>query len=108
YEGETVMDVLVRLATEPPDLSGLPAELTDLVTACLERDPRNRPGTASIVARLTAITSLESPSLPASAVELIEAFRTAPTAGPAEVAGQGTGSGGGPGDESTLGSQPAV
>jgi serine/threonine protein kinase len=27
YRGETVMDVLVRLATEPPDLSGLPAEL---------------------------------------------------------------------------------
>ncbi len=36
-EGETVMDVLVRLATEPPDLSGLPDELTELVTACLER-----------------------------------------------------------------------
>ena len=30
YQGETVMDVLVRLATEPPDLSGLPAELTEL------------------------------------------------------------------------------
>ena len=29
YQGETVMDVLVRLATEPPDLAGLPAELTD-------------------------------------------------------------------------------
>src|SRR6202046_2271546 len=25
YQGETVMDVLVRLATEPPDLTGLPA-----------------------------------------------------------------------------------
>jgi len=108
YEGETVMDVLVRLATQPPDLRGLPAELTDLVTACLERDPRNRPGTASIVARLTAIASLASPSLPASAVELIEAFRTAPAASPAEIAGSGPGSGSGLGDDSTLGSQPAV
>ena len=25
YQGETVMDILVRLATEPPDLTGLPA-----------------------------------------------------------------------------------
>ncbi len=30
YQGETVMDLLVRLATEAPDLSGLPAELTEL------------------------------------------------------------------------------
>ena len=50
YQGETVMDVLVRLATGPPDLSGLPAELTDVVAACLERDPRNRP-IVSVTAR---------------------------------------------------------
>ena len=31
YRGETVMDILVRLATEPPDLSGMPEELADLV-----------------------------------------------------------------------------
>ncbi|MFZ0047256.1 MAG: serine/threonine-protein kinase, partial [Streptosporangiaceae bacterium] len=43
YQGETVMDVLVQLATGPPDLSGLPAELADIVNGCLERDPRNRP-----------------------------------------------------------------
>ena len=27
YQGETVMDILVRLATEPPDLDGLPDEM---------------------------------------------------------------------------------
>ncbi|MCW2930256.1 MAG: afsK 2, partial [Actinomycetia bacterium] len=43
YQGETVMDTLVRLATEPPDLTGMPEELTDLVAACLERVPRDRP-----------------------------------------------------------------
>src|ERR1700750_2578911 len=37
YQGETVMDVLVRLATEAPDIDGLPAELTGLITACLDR-----------------------------------------------------------------------
>ena len=52
YQGETVVDVLVRLATGPPDLTGLPPELAEIVEACLERDPRNRPTSASILARL--------------------------------------------------------
>jgi hypothetical protein len=52
YQGETVMDVLVRLATEPPDLTGLPGELTDLVTACLERSPRQRPTSATLLSQL--------------------------------------------------------
>ena len=32
YQGASVMDVLARLATEEPDLSGLPAELSELIT----------------------------------------------------------------------------
>jgi serine/threonine protein kinase len=52
YQGETVMDVLVRLATEPPDLTGLPAELADIITACLERSPRDRPTSAALLERL--------------------------------------------------------
>jgi serine/threonine protein kinase len=52
YQGETVMDVLVRLATEPPDLAGLPGELTDLVTGCLERSPRQRPTSAALLTEL--------------------------------------------------------
>jgi hypothetical protein len=52
YLGETVMDVLVRLATEPPDLAGLPGELTGLVTACLERSPRKRPTSATVLSQL--------------------------------------------------------
>jgi Protein kinase domain len=126
YDGDTVMDVLVRLATEPPDLAGLPPELTSIVSACLDRDPRNRPSTASIVARLTEMANLESPSLPASAFALIEEFRAAPALGapapgyggvPGQLAGTGAGavpgSGSGSGDDgtvppgdSTLGSQP--
>ena len=43
YTGASVMDVLARLATEPPDTSGLPAELADLIMACMERLPRARP-----------------------------------------------------------------
>ena len=52
YQGETVMDILVRLATEPPDLTGLPAELTGLIEACLERVPRDRPTDAAILGLL--------------------------------------------------------
>src|SRR6516165_590732 len=52
YQGETVMDVLVKLATEPPDLSGLPDDLADIVRACLQRDPRKRPNSAAVLAHL--------------------------------------------------------
>src|ERR1700757_2665293 len=52
YQGETVMDILVRLATEPPDLTGLPDELTDLVSGCLQRVPRDRPTDATILGKL--------------------------------------------------------
>src|SRR5258708_7090269 len=43
YQGDTAMDVLVRLATKEPDLSGPPGELAGIVVACLERDPPTRP-----------------------------------------------------------------
>jgi Protein kinase domain len=105
YQGETVMDVLVRLATGPPDLSGLPAELTDVVTSCLERDPRNRPTAASLLARLApdlaASGDLGAASLPPQALALIEEYHallpTSPSRTPtAEVAAT---------DDATIGSQ---
>ncbi len=79
YQGETVVDVLVRLATGPPDLTGLPPELAEIVGACLERDPRNRPTSASILARLapglSAHGELGSAPLPAAALALIDEYR---------------------------------
>ena len=48
YQGDTVMDVLVWLATEPPDIDGLPSELPGLVTACLDRSPRHWPTSAAL------------------------------------------------------------
>ncbi len=107
YQGETVMDVLVRLATEPPDLSGLPAGLTQIVAACLDRDPRNRLTSASILARLAPrlaapADSSDAAPLPPAAIRLIEDYRRAPWPPPAtapelEVPG-----------EQTFGSQPAA
>jgi hypothetical protein len=77
YQGETVMDVLVRLATEPPDLTGLPPDLADVVTACLDRDPRQRPSSALVLARLAPSVS-QAASLPGSALTLIEEYRQDP------------------------------
>ena len=87
YQGETVMDVLVRLATEPPDLSGLPAELTELITGCLERSPRDRPTSAALLARLGPLVSAAPhadglapgaphPFLAEPAMALINGFRS--------------------------------
>src|SRR5215469_3890507 len=110
YQGETVMDVLVQLATGPPDLSGLPAELTDVVAGCLERDPRGRPTSASLLARLAPELALgrhDGAPLPPGALSLIEEYRTlahasAPVALPAWVAEAPD-----PAD-ATIGSQPGL
>jgi serine/threonine protein kinase len=81
YQGETAMDILVRLATEPPDLAGLPAELTDLVAACLERVPRNRPTEAAILAELGSFALPTGPGhsyLPDSAMALVAEYMRHP------------------------------
>jgi hypothetical protein len=84
YQGETVMDILVRLATEPPDLTGLPAELTGLIEACLERVPRNRPTDGAILKRLGSFASGPADArpghsyLPGSAMALIAGYQHSP------------------------------
>ena len=81
YEGETVMDILVRLATEPPDLAGVPEELMDLVAPCLERVPRMRPTDATILGRLGPFASQAGPDhsyLPEAAMAVIAEYQQAP------------------------------
>ena len=84
YQGATVMDILVRLATEPPDLDGLPAELAGLVGACLERVPRDRPTTAAILAGLGSFAAdpagVGHAYLPDSAMAMIADYQRAPAA----------------------------
>ena len=82
YQGATVMDVLARLATEEPDLSGLPDELTELITACMARVPRQRPTSSAMLAQLGDFTEAqagpdeEHAYLPAAAMALIGQYRT--------------------------------
>jgi len=73
--------VLARLATEEPDLSGLPGELTELITACMARVPRQRPTSSSMLAQLGDFTEAqagpdeEHAYLPATAMALIGQYR---------------------------------
>jgi serine/threonine protein kinase len=131
YQGETVMDVLVRLATEPPDLSGLPAELTSIVTSCLERSPRQRPTSAALLDQLGPFVAAPAGPgsahayLPAPAMAMISGYQHGPrqvvraaSGGSGNGAhggiGEGTsddtdgGTGDGGGDEATFGSQTAL
>jgi serine/threonine protein kinase len=84
HAGDTVMDVLARLATEDPDLSGLPAELTPLITACLQRVPRMRPTSSAMLSRLGQFTeALAGPDeehsyLPEPAMALIGEYQRNP------------------------------
>jgi hypothetical protein len=96
YAGESVTDVLVRLATEAPDLTGLPEEVADLMLDCLERDPAARPTAAALLARVAAQVEEEGEHefrgapLPDDALVLIEEYRQEmqPSATPA--AGEAT------------------
>src|ERR1700760_1284982 len=103
YHGDSVMDVLARLATEQPDLSGVPPELVPLIAACLPRAPSGRPGPARVLARpgailapLGAFAEAHSgaagppPYLPGSAMSLIAQYQHNPllavSAGSADTA----------------------
>ena len=84
YQGETVMDVLVKLATEPPDLAGLPTDLASLVMGCLERSPRMRPTSAALLAGLGSFVEASADPadahsyLPDSAMALIGEYQRSP------------------------------
>jgi serine/threonine protein kinase len=84
YQGDSVLDVLARLATDEPDLSGLPADLAPLVTACLQRVPRDRPSSSSMLAQLGQFTEAhpgaagEHSYLPDAAMALIEQYQRNP------------------------------
>jgi len=84
YQGDSVLDVLSRLATEEPDLTGLPGELTGLITACLQRVPRERPTSSAMLARLGPFTETrpgaagEHSYLPDAAMTLIAQYQRNP------------------------------
>ncbi|GAA3163113.1 hypothetical protein GCM10010486_31770 [Nonomuraea roseoviolacea subsp. carminata] len=41
-----------RIVHEQPDLAGIPDDLADLITACLDKEPAGRPGVPAVIDRL--------------------------------------------------------
>jgi serine/threonine protein kinase len=89
YRGESVMDVLARLATEEPDLSNVPAELAPLIAACMRRMPRERPTSSALLAQLGQFTEAQSIGagpehsyLPEAAMALIAQYQRNPLLAP--------------------------
>ncbi|RFU38360.1 serine/threonine protein kinase [Actinomadura logoneensis] len=52
FAGGTVPEIFYRVAHEPPVLDGLDADLRGIVTAALDKDPRNRPTVQELLAGL--------------------------------------------------------
>jgi len=113
YGGQSVMDVLARLATEEPDLSAVPAELLPLIAACMQRQPRDRPTSSAVLARLGQFTEArftgaqpgtagEHSYLPEAAMALIAQYQRDPLLAPRSR--EGAGSGDHAGDDATSAS----
>ena len=60
FGGGSAASILYRVVTGQPDLSGIPAGLQQVITACLAKDPAQRIG----LAQLTAMVSALGPPLP--------------------------------------------
>ncbi|WP_327084674.1 WD40 repeat domain-containing serine/threonine protein kinase [Nocardiopsis sp. EMB25] len=87
--------LLYRVVNQSPDLSGLPDTLVPLVTACLAKDPHDRPDLDSVTAELTG-TALPRgdddatewlPAAVATTIRhtLVAATRVVPTTAPPEA-----------------------
>jgi hypothetical protein len=82
--------VLYRVVMRPPDLTGVPARLREVVTACLAKNPAERPGLAS----LAAMISRAGPAVPAASPDsywpapVAEVIRASQAGAQADVARQ--------------------
>ena len=66
-ESGGVHALMFRITQEDPDLSGVPAELADVVRECLAKDPAARPSTDDLLARLGEAEA-DEPWLPATLI----------------------------------------
>ena len=84
YAGETVADVMMKLGAEAPDLTGLPDELSELITACLQRIPHERPTPSEVLARVEQVGEVqtvfarERSCLPEGAMALVAEYQRYP------------------------------
>jgi serine/threonine protein kinase len=75
YRATSAKDVILQLLTGEPDLSDVPEVLREMLTACLARNPADRPTPAQLLAYNAphlVDTGATSPPLPARALSQIE------------------------------------
>ncbi|HEX9066853.1 MAG TPA: serine/threonine-protein kinase [Streptosporangiaceae bacterium] len=112
YRGDSALEVLTRLTSAPPDLSGLAADLREVVSACLAPDPLDRPTSAALLAAVAGdlgqagqAIDLGVRLLPPPALALIGRYRREPPTDTAEPARDSQVPGTGPAEfEPTIGS----
>ncbi|MET0414471.1 MAG: protein kinase, partial [Actinoplanes sp.] len=77
FGGDTPMATAARILTMPPDLSGLPKPLVDLIGRALNKDPYSRPTANEIVQELLTASAPRArmPALPAAWKDLAEPDR---------------------------------
>ncbi|GGS44323.1 serine/threonine-protein kinase [Streptomyces cinerochromogenes] len=59
----TPMGLMYRSVHEPPDLSAVPSALADLVSACLAKEPADRPTPTALLDRLTDPAPAHAPTV---------------------------------------------
>ncbi|HEX2314110.1 MAG TPA: serine/threonine-protein kinase [Thermomonospora sp.] len=81
FTGATVPEILYRVAHEEPRLDGLDPALRELVAAALDKDPRRRPTTGDLLARLVGHERPDPERLAATLQETWPPTLAAPPAG---------------------------
>ncbi|MDA2803874.1 serine/threonine protein kinase [Nocardiopsis suaedae] len=112
--GEGAMPTMVmRIIQERPDIAAVPPSLQRVVAACLEKDPRNRPGTGRLLDHLGDVPAGGSwlpPSFQQGVREQVDKVNAALGAAPDTVSGAtspGAGQTGADGRTSVMGAAAA-
>ncbi|WP_329385422.1 bifunctional serine/threonine-protein kinase/ABC transporter substrate-binding protein [Streptomyces sp. NBC_01716] len=105
--------ILFRTVHEEPDLDGVPEELLDLLTACLAKNPRDRPGSGDVREALGGAGGESGGWLPGPLTRLVAersaAVLALPDPPPGRTSGSDSASGSGsPADPVTVTAVPAA
>jgi Protein kinase domain len=82
FGGGSAASVLYRVVTGRPDLTSVPDKLREVISACLAKDPKQRPELTALGAMITraapAVTATPTSFWPAEVAEVIEGAAAAP------------------------------
>jgi hypothetical protein len=85
FGGGSAASVLYRVVTGQPDLTKLPEGLRDVISACLAKDPAQRPELGALSAMITragpAVTATPTSFWPAQLAEVIKSASAYPASG---------------------------